>query len=372
MKILFVTNIPSPYRINFFNHLGLRCNLDVLYEAKYQEGIKYDFEKTKPLHFTHFFVSRKKLKPKKISFSLVRYLKKNSNQYDKIILSNYSNISVILAINYMIIKKIDYYLEVDGGIIKKDFWLKRKLKTHLISNAKAIFSPSNYTDQYLKAYGFKRSIFRYPFSSITQNDILSFNELEKNKILARKTLKIKYKKVVITVAQLIHRKGIDVLLKSAKIISSEIDHVGFYVIGDDYTNPYLELKDELDLSNVHFEGFKNKDQLRDYYLAADIFVLPTREDIWGLVINEAMAYGIPVITTKNCVAGIELIKQGYNGFLVDVEDYNGIAKAVIDMLSDNEMLQNFSINALGLIRNYTIEKMAMTHFESLHGETFKG
>lgn len=55
-------------------------------------------------------------------------------------------------------------------------------------------------------------------------------------------------------------------------------------------------------------------------MAADIFVHPTREDIWGLVVNEAMAKGLPVITTDRCVAGLELIKNESVGRIVPVEN----------------------------------------------------
>ena len=50
-----------------------------------------------------------------------------------------------------------------------------------------------------------------------------------------------------------------------------------------------------------------------YYQAADMLVFPTREDIWGLVINEAMANGLPTVSTDKCVAALEMIKQGENG-----------------------------------------------------------
>lgn len=61
--------------------------------------------------------------------------------------------------------------------------------------------------------------------------------------------------------------------------------------------------------NIVFVEFKTKEDLIDYYRAADLFVLPTREDIWGLVVNEAMAAGTPVITTTNCGAGMEILKM---------------------------------------------------------------
>ena len=54
-------------------------------------------------------------------------------------------------------------------------------------------------------------------------------------------------------------------------------------------------------------------------MASDLFVLPTREDIWGLVINEAMSFGLPIITTRKCIAGTELITDGENGYLLEAD-----------------------------------------------------
>ena len=54
--------------------------------------------------------------------------------------------------------------------------------------------------------------------------------------------------------------------------------------------------------------------------------MPTREDIWGLVINEAMAYGLPIITTDNCLAGLELIKNEENGYIIPVNNTELLAQ----------------------------------------------
>ena len=59
--------------------------------------------------------------------------------------------------------------------------------------------------------------------------------------------------------------------------------------------------------------------------------MPTREDIWGLVINEALAYGLPTITTERCVAGLELIEDGVNGLLVPVGDVEALHQAMEKM-----------------------------------------
>lgn len=92
------------------------------------------------------------------------------------------------------------------------------------------------------------------------------------------------------------------------------------------------MKKKLKLTNVHFIDFMPKKELADYYRAADIFVLPTREDIWGLVINEAMAYGLPVVTTEKCVAGVEMVCEGHNGYIVPVENTDALKKAILKTL----------------------------------------
>ena len=88
------------------------------------------------------------------------------------------------------------------------------------------------------------------------------------------------------------------------------ERVGTILIGGSPNSTYLELAQYYRPKHLYFEGFKGKKELAKYFQAADLFVLPTREDIWGLVINEAMAYGLPIITTNKCIAGLALLKDG--------------------------------------------------------------
>lgn len=104
--------------------------------------------------------------------------------------------------------------------------------------------------------------------------------------------------------------------------------------------------------------FQKKDRLKKYYMAADLFVLPTREDIWGLVVNEAMACGLGVITTNRCNAGLELIRNRENGYLVAVEDVHALREAMLEALENTEAL---GLCALETIRPYTVETMAADH-----------
>ncbi len=98
-------------------------------------------------------------------------------------------------------------------------------------------------------------------------------------------------------------------------------------------------------------------------MAADLFVLPTREDVWGLVINEAMANGLPVISTDKCIACVELVKNGVNGYIVPVNDSNKLTQSIIEAMNEIENSNRMSVESLNRIRDYTIEKMAQCHYE---------
>ena len=102
----------------------------------------------------------------------------------------------------------------------------------------------------------------------------------------------------------------------------------------------------------------------DYLKASDVFVLPTREDIWGLVINEAMACGLPVVTTNKCNAGLQLVKDGVNGYIVDVDDPDSLADSLNKILAVTD--DSMQKAALDTIREYTIESMVDRHIEILN------
>ena len=116
------------------------------------------------------------------------------------------------------------------------------------------------------------------------------------------------------------------------------------------------------LKNINFLEFEKKEVLYKYYKAADLFILPTREDIWGLVINEAMAHGLPVITTKKCVAGMELVIKGVNGEIVEVEDFTEMRLAIENILYSKE-IKELQKSSLSIIKKYTIEEMAKAHLK---------
>ena len=358
MKILWLTNIPSPYRVDFFNELGKSCDLTVLFERRESSERDESWKDFKFKNFSGILLNGINTRvDSALCLDILKYLKKD--QYDHIVVTNFSTLTGILAINYMKFKQIQYLIESDGGFPKSGKGIKEVLKKSTIKGAKGYFSTANIHDEYYLMYGANRNeIYRYPFTSLKEVDLTkkSVDINEKNKLKEKLNLKEDF--IVISIGSLIHRKGFDVLIKSAKKIDV---NSGIYIIGGEPDEEYRDLISNHNLTNVHFVKYQLKEQLKDYFNVADLFVLPTREDIWGLVINESMAYGLPVITTDRCVAGLELIEDGINGYIVPAGNEDILSEKINYLIENEHSRLSMSNNNKKKIKNYTIEEMAKRH-----------
>lgn len=356
MKILWLTNIPSPYRVDFFNEFGRKCELTVIFERegsidRDKSWLKYKFN-----NFTGIIL---KGIGKTIRLNVIKYLKKDI--YDFVVVSNPLTPTGIVAIKYMKVNKIPYSIVGDGGFPKDNNNYKEQLKKIILRGAELYFSTGEFHDKYYLKYGASSErIVRYPFTSLRQNDIL-INPVDK---LAKKKLKeklgIKEEKVIISVGRYIHLKGFDILIKASNKLEGNI---GIYIIGGTPTKDYIELIEKYNINNIHFEEFKSKEELSLYYKAADLFVLPTRSDVWGLVVNEAMAHGLPIITTNRCGAGLELVNEDENGYIVPVDNIEDLAEKMNRIIGSDMLLEKMSSSSLEIIKRYTIENMVKRHME---------
>ena len=362
-KVLFLTNFASPYRVHFFDELSKFMDVTVLYSDRV-EDIKHRhadwFEKGEGHFHPVQLTAVASMGEENLCLDVIPWLNKS---FDHIIIGGYSSPTAILAMLYLRLRRIPFYMEVDGGLIRQERKIKYLVKKMLVRLANQHLSTGRWTTKYLVHYGAREEkTFQYPFSSLYEGDILPDVISREEKDTLRRELNIPEEKMVLAIGQFIHRKGFDVLLKAAQKLEPD---TGVYIVGGEATEEYNRLRQELGVENVHFLGFQKKDRLAQFYKAADLFVLPTREDIWGLVINEALAYGLPTITTDRCVAGLELIEDGINGYIVPVEDEMALAEKITAVL--NADMEKMGRAALEAIRPYTLENMAKTHVEILEG-----
>lgn len=361
MKVLFTSNLPSPYRVDFFNEWGKACDLTVLFERRRASDRDSNWLADRARHFTPVYLDMKEIGAEKsLGLGIVRRIRKE--RFDALFLTGYASPSVMLAIAYCRLRRIPFLIESDGGLTKKDGLVLRLLKRFLLCGARLHFTTADSHIEYLQSLGIKKErIVKYPFTSLRASDILDKVPTEDEKKALRASLGILEEQMVLSVGQFVPRKGFEVLMQAARSLPQG---AGLYIVGGEPTEEYLRLLDDKTRMQVHFQGFMDKETLKRWYRAADLFVLPTLYDIWGLVVNEAMAQGLPVLSTDQCASAKELVKQDINGRIVPAGNVEELAKA-LDALLNGGRLRFMGEAALSAVRPYTIENMAKAHEKAL-------
>lgn len=365
MKVLYLLNIPSPNRVGYFNELGKMCDLVVLFETaasteRDASWKHYEFKNFKGIVMPGIRTSLDTA----FCPTVTRYLKKD--KYDHVIIADLASPTGLYAVAWLKMHHIPYCYEGDGGIVGKANGIKAMLKRFIISSAKVCFSTTADFDQYCITYGAERArIRRYPFSSIYESNILAMMPDEQVKKDIKEQLGIKEDKMILSVGRVIHLKGFDLLLDAFAEIGDP--KWGLYIVGGKANEELQGIIARKKIKNVHFIEFILPEELRKYYKAADIFVLPTRYDPWGLVINEAMAAGLPVITTFVCGAGTEMVRQNITGFLYEAEKTEDLQKYLRILMYGEELRRKMGAEALNIVHEYTLEKMAEIHYHILKG-----
>ena len=355
-KILIVFNHPAPYKVRLFNELSKHFDLHVIFErdSASDRNKKFYFEEN--FNFpTHKIKGIKVGRENLLSFGVKKHLK--TNRYDLVIMNGYSQIPEMNAISYLKKKNIPYVLYINGGTIKKDGILKSKLKRKYISGAKAYFSPDEESNKYLIHYGANKDcILNYPYSTIYESEIVS-SPADKSEL--RKELGINFDKVFVSSGQLIKRKNYLSLVQEWQKFPG---NYGVFLIGDGNQRRKIErFIAEKKLSNVKLTGFLTRKEMFDYFRAADAFLFPSKEDIYGHVINEALSQGLPFISTNKVNSAVKLIKNGENGYLLDKLEGENLKHAIEETLN----LSVFS-KCIAVAKQNTIEKMADEHVKIIN------
>lgn len=355
-KILIVFNHPAPYKVRLFNELSKNFDLHVIFERGSASDRNKGFYFEEDFNFiTHKIHGIKFGREGLLSFGVKKHLK--HNKYDLVVMNGYSHFAEMDAISYLKKKKIPYVLYINGGTVKKELFLKQKLKRHFIQGAYAYFSPDEQSNKYLEYYGADRTkILNYPYSTIYEKEIV---KSKPNKEQIRQELGIKFDKVFVSAGQLIKRKNYLSLVKEWQ--KSPGNH-GLFLIGDGKQRKEIEtFIKENRLNNVMLTGFLNREKMFKYFQAADVFLFPSKEDIYGHVINEAMSQGIPVISTNKVNSAIKLVKDGTNGYLLENLVGEEFRNAIEKLLN-----KDCFDACISSAKENTIEKMAVVHVKMIN------
>lgn len=359
-KILFISNILAPSRALFFSEWGKYVDLTVLVELDGAVSRDLSWKSNKYENFTCIFLHESVFNGDNTSFGIgvVKYIANNFDMFDYIVFGVYTDPSQCLAIEFCRFKNIPFIISDDGSFFTHGKVFVNIIKKQLLKSASACITTSDYSIETLRRYGYNGAIYKYPLSSVRVSDI--YNDQDSlNSSSYKKILGISEKKIVLSIGKYIYGKGFDILLKSMADI--RLADIGIYIIGGNVTKEYKSIVERNNIKNVHFIPFQTAEKIKQYLRAADCFVLPTRVDVWGLVIIEALSQGVPVITTNMCLAGVELITQGENGYIVPVDNYIALREKIYSIICNDYLAMKMKENNLAKAYDYTVEKMVEVH-----------
>lgn len=358
MKIAFLIEIPTPYRDSFFAELNRNQDFDfeVIYCAasEYGRGWKEE-EKKYPCKILSGFsypVVGKNIFVLKVNPGIWGQLSRV--RYDTVIISGYIQPTMQLAILWCLWHKVPYILWSESHNLKPRPIFKRLLKRPLVrlvvKKAAAFLCMGSNSRDYLISYGAAPDkVFFFPNIPDVKKISEESSLYRQNIMGLRRALGIQGNPVVIYSGRLIGIKNIKTLLKAFELVQYEIPQAGLVLAGEGPLRSRLEsLARELKLNNVYFAGFIPPKDLVKYYVCADIFVFPSYNDQWGVVVQEAMACGLPVVVSDKVGCARDLVLPNRNGYILPAENTEGFASAILKLLQDSRLRSDMGILGQGI------------------------
>lgn len=334
-KVIFITNIPNPYRIPLFNEMSRQfgesdMHLKLVFGAEGYKRRMFQLDKS-DIGFDFEI-----LEDKAHSFSddgektlfLYRGLLKllRRDKPDAIIVAGFSSATVQVFFHKLLSGTPFVIFSGSIDIKGRNYSFLRKMNRLLfIKSASAFVAYGNLAKEYLVNAG-------APVSKVFvgRNTVDTSFFAEKTSAL-RKTDSSDDNKMHFTyVGYLVPRKNVQVLLEVIKIVAEKRSDFCVDILGDGISRPDLEKFVNANNLNhvVKFHGFRQKEELPEFFAKSSGFLFQTGFDIWGLVLNEAMAAGLPCLASPNAGATFDLIKEGETGFVVDFDNRESAAQKI--------------------------------------------
>jgi glycosyltransferase involved in cell wall biosynthesis len=376
-KLAILTSHPIQYQAPLFRKLAQHPEIDLMvyfcsdygvtekidpgfgvafkWDIPLLDGYKYKFLKN------HFFNPSGERLWLSINPGIIKELWKE--QYDAILIHGYVSITNWLAFfgawltRTPIIFRGETILRVNQSRWQKT--IKRIILPLLFRKIKAFLPIGSRSKEFYQHYGVsEKQMFLTPYS--VDNDYFFEQSerwyTEKTKIMEEIGALDKIP-IILYVGKIYGAKGEGPLhlLKAFEKTQKHFESVLIY-IGDGKEKVILEAYvQKKGIKNVYFLGFKNQSELPKYYSIADIFVLPSLSETWGLAINEAMCFALPIITTDAVAASVDLVRHGENGFIYSFGDVDSLTLYLVELIPNPEKRQNMGKISLEIISNWSYD-----------------
>jgi glycosyltransferase involved in cell wall biosynthesis len=363
-RLVILTEIIAPYRIPVFNALAARCEIElhVIFLSRtdtstrqwrvYEDEIRFSYE-VLPCW-------RRRIG----KYNLLLNANVASALYaaapDVVVCGGYNYLAAWQAMNWAKRNQVPFLLwsESTAQDRRKQHFPVEWLKHKFLRNCDGFVVPGRSAQEYLQQF-VSRS--RQIFLARNAVDIELFAtkcasiRTDADRLRGELALPARY---FLYVGRLVRSKGVFDLIRAYAALPANLRaEVSLVFAGDGPMRPELEAQArEIYPGAAHFVGFIQRDDLASYYALAECLVVPTHTDPWGLVVNEAMACGLPVICTAVAGCAADLVRD--NGILVRPGDVMQLAQAMQQIANDSELRQSMSRHSADLIRNFSPEACA--------------
>lgn len=268
-----------------------------------------------------------------------------------VVIANEMGVRTLLAMTYGAIARVPVWIWWGGTMhSEKDVSnLKRQLRTFIAGRAKRWISYGATSTEYLESIGVKRQ-------NILQIQNCVDDTLYQDKRSSPESFPAR--PAALIVGQLIARKGLKHLLESAARVQQTGRDFTLVFAGSGVDHTLLEgYASELGLKHIQFRGALKPLELRNLYYAADFMIFPTLEDVWGLVVNEAMLCGLPVLCSKYAGCASELVPPEAQFDPLDRKSFDAaLINAIDGHLSPPELHRLKTCNEVGEMITLSLKK----------------
>jgi glycosyltransferase involved in cell wall biosynthesis len=354
MRLCLINNIPTPYIVPLFN--SVNRHPEVSLHAVFLSGgdsnrqwhgdlDNAEFSYTVLSGFSAFY--RKYDLPIYCTFGLWSVFKKH--QTDVACICGYHYLASIEVLLYAMFKNIKAVLWSGSHLESGQFrnWLTDQYKKLIIRRFDSFVTYGTASRDMLLHYGAPADRVSVGFNAVDTSQYSPRpGDLESRFLDSRRD-----EMRVLFVGDLIPRKGVDVLIRAAAFLRREKNiNISLTIVGNGPDrNSLQQLAETCGLIDIRFVGHQPAKAIIDYYRACDVFVLPSRKEVWGLVVNEAMASGLPVVASQQAGASRDLVLDGCNGFTYEAENWQELAEHLHVLAKDRDFRKKMGRESLRII-----------------------
>jgi glycosyltransferase involved in cell wall biosynthesis len=239
-------------------------------------------------------------------------------------------------------------------------WPKERFKKFLLRSAAGCIVPGKRSLEYCRKLGMSEDRIFFTPNSVDRDYFR--NQAEKlfpSKNTLRESANLKGF-VILFVGRLVESaKGVSTLIKACGELERKGRKIALLLAGDGPDGgPYRELVRSEGLTDVRFLGFLNYEVLCQYYAMAHVLVLPSYSEPWGLVLNEGMEFGLPLVVSEAVGAGPDLVDPGKNGFVIPTGNASALAQVLEKLVEDENLRSKMGEASQSIIQNFSPENWA--------------